>query len=52
MNGPEIAPQVFMRDDDEGYSYVYRQPLSEVELKLAHEAIFSCPTESIGADGE
>jgi len=48
---PEIAPSIFKRDDEEGYSYVYKQPRSEEERALASEAIDSCPTESIGDDG-
>ena len=48
---PEIAPEVFRRDDDEGVSYVYHQPDTLKELQLANEAIQSCPTESIGCDG-
>ena len=48
---PEIAPMVFRRDDDGGYSYVYRQPKSEAEEMLVREAMESCPTESIGDDG-
>ena len=48
---PEIAPQIFKRDDDEGYSYVYKQPITPEEQELAMEAIDSCPTESIGGDG-
>lgn len=48
---PDIAPSLFTRDDDEGFSYVYKQPETEEELQLAEEAIESCPTESIGKDG-
>ncbi|MGJ8656327.1 MAG: ferredoxin [Akkermansiaceae bacterium] len=46
----EIAPSVFSRDDDEGLSYVWRQPETEKEIALALEAYKSCPTESIGYD--
>ena len=48
---PEIAPQFFTRDDDEGYSYVYKQPVTPDERKKELAAIESCPTESIGFDG-
>jgi len=47
---PEIASQIFKRDDEEGYSYVYKQPENLEEFDLAKEAINSCPTESIGVD--
>lgn len=47
----EIAPAFFVRDDDEGLSYVHRQPESLAEIPLAEEAMKSCPTESIGNDG-
>ena len=44
----DIAPQVFRRDDDSGYSYVHRQPQSADEIEAAETARDSCPTESIG----
>ncbi|MFT5906354.1 MAG: ferredoxin [Cryomorphaceae bacterium] len=47
----EIAPNVFKRDDEEGESYVYRQPVTQEDLELAVEAMESCPTETIGNDG-
>ncbi|MFT6862652.1 MAG: ferredoxin [Akkermansiaceae bacterium] len=47
---PEVAPMLFRRDDDGGYSYVYRQPETSEEAKLAREAMVSCPAESIGED--
>ena len=47
----EIAPNVFTRDDDEGLSYVWKQPKTEEDLKLAREALECCPTETIGDDG-
>lgn len=47
----EIAPQVFRRDDDTGFSYVWHQPSTPEETALAEEAINSCPTETIGNDG-
>ncbi len=48
---PEIAPQIFRRQDDHGYSYVYHQPVTAEERAAAEEARESCPTESIGNDG-
>lgn len=47
----EIAPQIFVRDDEEGYSYALRQPANEEEIALAEEAMKCCPTETIGDDG-
>jgi ferredoxin len=46
----EIAPNVFTRDDDDGLSYVWKQPENEEDLQLTREAVISCPTESIGCD--
>lgn len=47
---PDLAPRLFRRDDEEGFSYVYRQPESEDEVELALQAMEACPTESIGLD--
>jgi ferredoxin len=46
------APQFFTRDDEIGFSIVYRQPVTPDELALAEEAREGCPTESIGNDGD
>ena len=48
----EVAPENFERNEDEGHSYVYKQPESEDELKQCEEALDSCPVEAIGNDGE
>ena len=48
----ELAPQFFKRQDDGGYSYVYRQPITPEEIILAEDARLSCPTDSIGKDGD
>ena len=45
------APAFFARDDDTGYSYVYRQPTTPEEIVEAEEALAGCPSESIGNDG-
>lgn len=45
------APQFFRRDDEGGYSIVYKQPVTPEEIKEAQEALEACPTESIGNDG-
>jgi ferredoxin len=49
---PAVAPAVFKRFDEGGYSIVHHQPTTEQELALAEEARESCPTDSIGNDGE
>ncbi|HZS05285.1 MAG TPA: ferredoxin [Blastocatellia bacterium] len=47
----DIAPDNFVRQEDAGYSYVYKQPAGERELSLCREALESCPVEAIGNDG-
>jgi ferredoxin len=46
------APQFFNRNEDGGYSVVFRQPQTPEEVGLANEALGDCPTDSIGNDGE
>jgi len=48
----ETAPANFERDEEEGYSYVFKQPETEEELELCVEAMEGCPVEAIGDDGE
>jgi ferredoxin len=45
------VPSVFTRQDDQGASYVYRQPITPEEIAMAEEARLSCPSDSIGNDG-
>ena len=47
----EIVPAVYAEHNDRGWAYVLRQPQTPEEIRLAMEAVDSCPTESIGADG-
>ena len=47
-----IAPTVFRRHDESGFSYVYHQPATPDEESLAQEAIDSCPVNAIGDDAE
>jgi ferredoxin len=47
----ETAPSNFGRNDDGGYSYVFKQPASEDEEKLCKEAMEGCPVEAIGDNG-
>jgi len=47
----ETAPNSFKRNDDGGYSFVYKQPDSPEDQKLAKEAMEGCPVEAIGSNG-
>ena len=47
----ETAPNSFKRNDDGGYSFVFNQPTTPEELKLAKEAREGCPVEAIGSNG-
>lgn len=47
----ETAPNNFTRADDEGYSYVFKQPENDEELAQSREAMEGCPVEAIGEDG-
>ena len=48
----EVAPENFERNEDEGHSYVVKQPETPEERELCEEARESCPVEAIGQDGE
>ncbi len=47
----ETAPDNFKREENGGYSYVYKQPENYEELELCNEAMENCPVEAIGDDG-
>ena len=47
----ETSPTNFTREEDGGYSYVYKQPENDNELELCIEAMEGCPVEAIGNDG-
>jgi len=47
----EVAANSFERNEDEGFSYVYKQPETDEERSLCEEAKESCPVEAIGNDG-
>ena len=47
----ETAPDNFTRNDDGGYSFLYKQPENEEEEALCQEAMEGCPVEAIGNDG-
>ncbi len=45
------APNNFEANEDEGYSFVVKQPDNEEEEAGCEEAMESCPVEAIGDDG-
>jgi ferredoxin len=45
------APNNFKANEDEGYSFVVKQPGNDEEIAQVEEAIESCPVEAIGSDG-
>ena len=47
----ETAPDNFKRNEDGGYSYVFKQPESPEEETRSKEAKESCPVDAIGNDG-
>jgi ferredoxin len=47
----DMAQDNFTRNDDNGYSFVYKQPVTQEELDLCLEAMSQCPVEAIGNDG-
>ncbi len=47
----ETAPSNFTRQDDGGYSFVYKQPTTPEEEELCKQAMEGCPVEAIGNDG-
>lgn len=48
----ETAPKFFKRNEDGGYSFVYKQPTTEEETEECMEALEGCPVDAIGKDGE
>jgi ferredoxin len=47
----DTAPDNFTRSDENGYSFVFKQPETEEERALCDEAMAACPVEAIGNDG-
>jgi len=47
----ETAPNNFTRQENEGYSYVYKQPETDEEKAECEEAMDGCPVEAIGNNG-
>ena len=48
----ETAPSNFTRNDDGGYSYVFKQPSTPDEEAQCKEAMEGCPVEAIGNNGQ
>jgi ferredoxin len=46
------APDNFRANEDDGYSYVYKQPTDPEQEELCRQALEECPVEAIGDDGE
>lgn len=47
----DTSPKNFTRNDENGYSFVKKQPETEEEIELCAEALEACPVEAIGDDG-
>ncbi|MBJ7493591.1 MAG: ferredoxin [Opitutales bacterium] len=48
----ETAPDFFTRQDDGGYSYVFKQPENQESIDKCMEALEGCPVDAIGKDGD
>ncbi len=48
----QTAPDNFRRNDEAGYTYVFKQPESTAEAEQCADAMAECPVEAIGDDGE
>ncbi len=46
----ETAPSHFVRNDDEGYSYVFHQPTDPAGEAACLAALEECPVEAIGVE--
>jgi len=46
------APDNFTANEDDGYSYVSRQPATEEEAAQCQQALEECPVEAIGNDSQ
>ena len=47
----QTAPENFTRNEDEGYTYVSKQPDNDDEETNMRDAMEECPVEAIGDDG-
>ncbi|MBC7900036.1 MAG: ferredoxin [Saprospiraceae bacterium] len=48
----DTSPENFARNDENGYSFVQKQPETSEEIELCEEAKNACPVEAIGEDGD
>ncbi|MEQ1850607.1 MAG: ferredoxin [Chthoniobacteraceae bacterium] len=48
----DTAPGIFRRDDEQGVTYVWKQPTTPDEHATAQAALQGCPTDTIGSDGD
>lgn len=48
----QIAPDTFAYDDESAMTVVVRQPENDQERMAVWDAVESCPTSSIGDDGD
>ncbi len=46
----QVAPSIYQRNADIGYSVVIRQPATEAEFHQAQAGLVGCPVEAIGMD--
>ena len=47
-----VAENHFKTNEDETYTYVYKQPTTQDEKLACQEALEACPVEAIGKDGD
>jgi ferredoxin len=47
----QTAPENFTRNEEEGYTYVSKQPENDEEESAMQDALEECPVEAIGNDG-
>jgi len=48
----DTAPDNFKANEEEGFSFVFKQPENGEEEEQCRDAMESCPVESIGDDGD
>ena len=46
----DTSPENFARNDENGYSFVIKQPENAAEFEKCVEAMDACPVEAIGDD--
>ena len=46
----QTSPANFKRNGEKGYSYLYKQPESDLEIEKTRLAMKDCPVEAIGCD--